>query len=358
MLSFRDERKLKERDAVSGPSHCAWSLTLTEFPVEHRSSSTNPAALTLVGNSQSEGILLLDKNPICDDGWNIEAAHVACKELRFSRAKAATVAKQANSDVFSLDEVKCRGNETTILDCAHQTNENCNSGEAAGVVCDTRSQHDIEMEEDLLTRECFANNIIFGPALMDKVLVVPTVQDCQDKCAATLDCNTFSYRKASLECRLHRKGEVEEPGHHQPKEAGRHLKEIQVKTDSESRAQCDAGECWVKMKLIDSDVRNSCETPEFSDLQPRALDRLNNSITLGSCHNKVIQGDLSTLEVVHTGEDGWTGQLVKIIFEDSSTAHCALGEFLDDTSSTTVACVFIDESGDSVIKKIDSYYVF
>ena len=46
------------------------------------------------------------------------------------------------------------------------------------------------------------------------------------------------------------------------------------------------------------------------------------------------------------------------IFEDSSTAHCALGEFLDDTSSATVACVFVDESGDSAIKKIDSYYLF
>ena len=330
---------------MSGPSHCAWSLPPTVFPVEHPSVSSDPSALTLVGNSQSEGILLLERKPICDDGWNIEAAHVACKELRFSRAKAATVEKQANTDQFSLDQVRCRGNETTILDCPHQKEENCNSGEAAGVVCDTRSQHDIKMEEDLLTRECFASNIVFGPVLMDTVVVVPTVQDCQNRCATTLDCNTFSYKKTTLECRLHRKGEAEESLHPTPAGAGRRVKEIQVKTDPEDRAQCDTGECVVKLKLIDSDVRNSCETIELTDLQPRALDRLNSSLLLGNCENKVLTGSLFSLEVTHTGEDGWTGQWVKILFDDSSIADCALGEFLDDTSSTTVACVFVDESG-------------
>ena len=313
--------------------------------MEHPSSTSDPSALTLVGKSQSEGILLLERKPICDDGWNIEAAHVACKELRFSRAKAATVANQANSDQFSLDEVRCRGNETTILDCPHQREENCNSGEAAGVVCDTRSQQDIKMEEDLLTRECFASNIVFGPVLMDTVVVVPTVQDCQNRCATTLDCNTFSYKKTTLECRLHRKGESEASVHPTPGGAGRRVKEIQVKTDRESRAQCDSGECWVQLKLIDSDVRNSCETPEFSDLQPRDLDRLNGTIMLGDCHNKVMTGNLFSLQVSHTGEDGWTGEWVKIVFEDSSVADCAIGEFLDDTSSTTVACVFKEDTG-------------
>ena len=333
---------------MSGPSHCAWSLAPTVFPVEHPSSVSDPSALTLVGNSQSEGILLLERKPICDDGWNIEAAHVACKELRFSRAKAATVAKQANTDQFSLDQVRCRGNETNILDCPHEKEENCNSGEAAGVVCDTRSPEEISAQEETLARECFASNIVFGPVLMDTVVVVPTVQDCQNRCATTLDCNTFSYKKTTLECRLHRKGEAEDSVHPTPAGAGRLVKEIQVKTDSESRAQCDIGECTVGLELIDSDVRNSCQTSLLSDLRPRALDRLNTSLLMGNCYNKVITGSLFSLKVTHTGEDGWTGLWVKILFDDSSIADCTLGEFLDDTSSTTVACVFADKSGSQI----------
>ena len=346
---------------MSGPSHCAWSLALTDFPVKRRSSSSDPDALTLVGNSQSEGILLFRGNPICDDGWNIEAAHVACRELRFSRAKAATVAKQANTDLFSMDQVQCIGNESTIADCPHRRDENCNSGEAAGVVCDTRTRQDINVEEELLKRECFATNTVFGPVLMDTVFVVPTVQDCQERCAITQDCNTFSYKKATLECRLHRKGEPEESVHPTPAGGSMHqVIEIQVKTNPESRSQCDAGQCSVKLKLIDTDERNSCETPEFSDLQLGALDNLNSGLLLGDCHNKVFTGDCFSLLVTHTGEDGWMGQWVKIIFSDgqlphvqgTSTAHCALGEFLDDSSSATVECEFVDESGRLIQKVI------
>ena len=338
---------------MSGPSHCAWSLALTDFPVERRSSSSSDHdALTLVGNSQSEGILLFRGNPICDDGWNIEAAHVACRELRFSRAKAATVAKQANTDLFSMDQVQCIGNESTIADCPHRRDENCNSGEAAGVVCDTRTRQDINVEEELLKRECFATNTVFGPVLMDTVFVVPTVQDCQERCAITQDCNTFSYKKTAMECRLHRKGEPEERVQAKPAGASmRQVIEIQVKTDSESRAQCDTGQCSVKLRLIDADVRNSCETPEFSGMRPRDLTKMNSSLLLGDCFNKIITGDLFSLLVTHTGDDGWTGQWVKIVFSDgtgTSTAHCALGEFLDDTSSTTVACIFVDEPGRSI----------
>ena len=115
--------------------------------------------------------MLLNQKPICDDGWDIEAAHVACRQLGFGRAFQATQSNQATSDDFSLDEVKCRGNESSLLNCGHlvQRKENCNSGEAAGVVCDTRSEAELRRLAERRTEECFAKNVLFGPELTSDV---------------------------------------------------------------------------------------------------------------------------------------------------------------------------------------------
>ena len=36
---------------------------------------------------------------------------------------------------FGMDDVKCVGTETSILDCPHLTVDNCGPGEAAGAIC-------------------------------------------------------------------------------------------------------------------------------------------------------------------------------------------------------------------------------
>ena len=47
---------------------------------------------------------------------------------------------QVNS-TFRMDDVKCRGNETSLLDCPHKTKDDCGASEGAGVVCSNgRSQ--------------------------------------------------------------------------------------------------------------------------------------------------------------------------------------------------------------------------
>ena len=38
-------------------------------------------------------------------------------------------------DDFSMDNVKCSGNELRLEDCGHDTEEDCDGNEAAGVVC-------------------------------------------------------------------------------------------------------------------------------------------------------------------------------------------------------------------------------
>ena len=190
-------------DAVSGPALCAVDITVPETTHSKSQTPSDPNSLTLVGNRSAEGILLLMKLPICDDGWDIEAAHVACRQLGFSRALQATQTNQASSDEFSLDEVKCRGNETSLTDCIHlvERKENCNSDEAAGVVCDLRSKDELRREAEQRTEECFAKNVLFGSELNSDVWVLPTVLGCQEMCADTEGCNTFSYDNSSMECR-------------------------------------------------------------------------------------------------------------------------------------------------------------
>ena len=205
--------KAADEDAVSGPVTCAWNMS---FPAHSEFPSSNTSSLTLVHHSndtRGEGYLILHWKPICDDGWSLEAAHVACRQLGFTRALQATRGLQASTDAFSLDQVNCRGNETDLEQCSLGMKENCVSGEAAGVVCDLQKEDEIDAIVGRLTEECFAKRVIYGPELTPKVWVLPTVLDCQQLCGATQDCNTFSYDTQSWECRLHSVREVEGEAH-------------------------------------------------------------------------------------------------------------------------------------------------
>ena len=37
--------------------------------------------------------------------------------------------------IFAMDNVNCIGNETSLLDCTHLTEDNCGPTEGAGVIC-------------------------------------------------------------------------------------------------------------------------------------------------------------------------------------------------------------------------------
>ena len=94
---------------------------------------------------------------MCDDGWDFLAANVACKELGFIGALRATTRSNFGlvPVVFSLDEVNCFGNETSLSNCSYSDVENCDGSEGAGVVCDRRSVDDMNEEIEKLSRECF-----------------------------------------------------------------------------------------------------------------------------------------------------------------------------------------------------------
>ena len=76
---------------------------------------------------------------ICDDGWAIEDARVACRQLGYSNAAKALQGSEAlsGSGQIWLDGVACTGNEKNIASCSHNGwgNHDCSHSEDAGVEC-------------------------------------------------------------------------------------------------------------------------------------------------------------------------------------------------------------------------------
>ena len=75
---------------------------------------------------------------ICDEGWDINDAHVVCHMLGFPGALDATVRSEYGrprvKDVL-LTNVQCNGTENSIFDCPYKHNLNCSGSRSAGVRC-------------------------------------------------------------------------------------------------------------------------------------------------------------------------------------------------------------------------------
>ena len=76
---------------------------------------------------------------ICDEGWDINDAHVVCRMLGYPGARDATLRSEygqpSSAQYASLSNVQCSGSEDSIFDCPHTSNSNCSKSRSAGVQC-------------------------------------------------------------------------------------------------------------------------------------------------------------------------------------------------------------------------------
>ena len=106
---------------------------------------SNPEKIRLTGsNITSEGRVEVYHSrlwgTVCDDGWDLNDANVVCGELGFYGAIA--VHGQAHfgqrSGAIWLQNVRCRGNESSLSSCPHGgwgSIHNCSHSDDSGVVC-------------------------------------------------------------------------------------------------------------------------------------------------------------------------------------------------------------------------------
>lgn len=114
----------------------------------HPGVPTEPFQLRLVGGpGRCAGRLEVNHagqwGTVCDDGWSGTNAAVVCRELGCGAAGTVGDLPQGwprfgpGSGRIWLDDVRCRGEEVTLQDCAHRTwgRHDCTHREDIGVVC-------------------------------------------------------------------------------------------------------------------------------------------------------------------------------------------------------------------------------
>jgi len=84
--------------------------------------------------------LPFNRGTVCDDGFSEAAARVVCRQLGLSETGARvvnTILYGIGNGLIWLDNIKCKGDEARLEDCAHSEygDHNCNHEEDIAVSC-------------------------------------------------------------------------------------------------------------------------------------------------------------------------------------------------------------------------------
>ena len=100
--------------------------------------ASGPAEEVLARNSSGylELYYMGEWRPVCDDSFDMADANVACRMLGYSTASSFRTVT-GTTDLFWLDELRCTGSESSLVDCARSEwgVEDCSSTESVQVVC-------------------------------------------------------------------------------------------------------------------------------------------------------------------------------------------------------------------------------
>ena len=77
---------------------------------------------------------------VCDDGFSIESADVACRQLGYKKGALSYLKHAAfgrGDGKIWLDDMKCTGEEERLLDCSASTVEkiDCSHDEDVSIIC-------------------------------------------------------------------------------------------------------------------------------------------------------------------------------------------------------------------------------
>jgi len=151
------------------------------------------------GNTTREGnVFVMDNEgyfgPVCDHNWSNRSANVVCKQLGFTNGGVATTGSHFGHvpPKYALDDVDCEGDEEHIKECQHTTNDNCDSGDAAGVICYPNSMT-TTTTTTTMGPVCGEANKRFSITNYQQIKRIRTYQDCNVRCKQDINCEFFYF---------------------------------------------------------------------------------------------------------------------------------------------------------------------